>query len=638
MAEDRPIAISSSNHLGPDEILRRTFATTRRGFDPTEVRTFLEEVARELSNATDREKALRGEVADAEERAANPVIDEETLTTALGTETARVLHAAREAAGQVLHKAEGEASELVERAERRESQARSDAERALADQASALQAERDEAHRQAQLEVSERIEAARLESEELMERTRTECKSMVQQAQELRTKVLTDLTSRRRVLHLQIEQLRAGRERLSEAIQDVRVSVDQIADDLLRAEDEARLAAEVAGRNAAERPDPDFDQMASEMEHHDPAAGSTDAKASRSRTTAKVAAAPEAVSEAETDGAAVVAESKVPVVEVPVVEAPAAEAPADSVLGAADVSEDDSSDDLTPGSGKERDIEVESLFARLRASGLSESSRPGAQIGQSQSDSAAEPSSNGSAGTGESKEVGGSESAGESEVEGATDEKRSPDLVRKDELLRPVIAGLSRRVKRALQDDQNDILDRLRSLGGWKEGVLPDMSEHTARYVEASSEMLKEASRAGVTFVGVSIDKAKSTDEVAQKFATELVGPLRRRLEQDCPSVDPTDEAALIEHVGAAFREWRGDRTERLAGDYAIEAFSMSVTAEAPRDKTLSWVVDDEGSPCADCEDNALADDVKPGEAFPTGHHYPPVHAGCRCLLVVSTT
>ena len=78
---------------------------------------------------------------------------------------------------------------------------------------------------------------------------------MVQQAQDLRTKVLTDLTNRRRVLHLQIEQLRAGRERLSETIQGARQSVDDIADELIHAEDEARLAAEAAGRTAAGLPD-----------------------------------------------------------------------------------------------------------------------------------------------------------------------------------------------------------------------------------------------------------------------------------------------------------------------------------------------------------------------------------------------
>ncbi len=56
---------------------------------------------------------------------------------------------------------------------------------------------------------------------------------------------------RRRVLHSQIEQLRAGRERLAETIGDVRTAVDHITDELFRAEDEARLAAEEAGRQAA---------------------------------------------------------------------------------------------------------------------------------------------------------------------------------------------------------------------------------------------------------------------------------------------------------------------------------------------------------------------------------------------------
>ena len=78
---------------------------------------------------------------------------------------------------------------------------------------------------------------------------------MVEEAQGLRARVLADLSKRRKVLHAQIEQLRAGRERLSETVQDVRRSVDTIADELFAAEDNARLAAEAAGRQAAARPD-----------------------------------------------------------------------------------------------------------------------------------------------------------------------------------------------------------------------------------------------------------------------------------------------------------------------------------------------------------------------------------------------
>ncbi len=153
MAEDRPIAISSSGRLGPDEVARHTFGTARRGFDPAEVRAFLEDVARELSAGLDREQLLRKDAADADERAAHPVLDEETLTTALGQETARVLHAAHEAASDMLNRARSEAADLVAAAESRESQARADAEKASAEQAAALQTERELAHRQAEQEA-----------------------------------------------------------------------------------------------------------------------------------------------------------------------------------------------------------------------------------------------------------------------------------------------------------------------------------------------------------------------------------------------------------------------------------------------------------------------------------------------------
>jgi DivIVA domain-containing protein len=135
MADDRKIAISSSNHVGPDEVARHTFATSRRGFDPAEVRAFLEEVARELSAAHEREEQLEKDIMEAEHRAAHPVLDDETLTTALGQETAQVLRAAHEAASNLLKKAEAGAAELVANAERRDTQSRADAERASAEQA-----------------------------------------------------------------------------------------------------------------------------------------------------------------------------------------------------------------------------------------------------------------------------------------------------------------------------------------------------------------------------------------------------------------------------------------------------------------------------------------------------------------------
>ena len=34
------------------------------------------------------------------------------------------------------------------------------------------------------------------------------------------------------------------------------------------------------------------------------------------------------------------------------------------------------------------------------------------------------------------------------------------------------------------------------------------------------------------------------------------------------------DEGVVAEHVGSAFREWKGERIERLAGDHVVAAFS----------------------------------------------------------------
>ena len=120
---------------------------------------------------------------------------------------------------------------------------------------------------------------------------------------------------------------------------------------------------------------------------------------------------------------------------------------------------------------------------------------------------------------------------------------RPLELVRRDELLGPVIAGLARRVKRALQDDQNDILDRLRSQGGWKEGVLPELSEHTARYVEASKEMLAEAARAGC-HVRWRVDRARRGrgrrgSELATRWSFRCGAGSKRTVRPSTPPTTP---------------------------------------------------------------------------------------------------
>jgi hypothetical protein len=401
--------------------------------------------------------------------------------------------------------------------------------------------------------------------------------------------VLSDLTRRRRVLHTQIEQLRAGRERLAETITEVRHTVDRVTDDLLRAEDEARSAAEAAGRQAG----------------HD------------------------ALDDVALDQP------------VPAAEGPVAE---DVAPGAASLPETEEPDDAALDDRRQQ--AVEDLFARLRAEQMPSRADEGITVlgpippisagGGSTlpSGAAAQVSTEETAPRRPEPEVG---SGGlPAAAEGAEEPEKEPDplLARRDELLGPVATGLARRLKRALADDQNAILDRLRGASAWSDDVLGSEEEQERRYVQAAQAQLLEARQAGATFAGGAIDGAPVVEGEAMALSKAIVAPLRRRLLEKSAGVEAGDEAVMADHVGSAFRDWKGQRMERVAADHAHHAFWETVVSVTGSGAKLRWVVDDDGVQCPDCDDNALAGPLARGETFPTGHVHPPAHPGCRCLVV----
>ena len=76
---------------------------------------------------------------------------------------------------------------------------------------------------------------------------------------------------------------------------------------------------------------------------------------------------------------------------------------------------------------------------------------------------------------------------------------------------------------------------------------------------------------------------------------------------------------------------------EAGAGPGIAAGVAMAVFGATPDATPLRWVVDDDGGPCPDCDDNALAGPTPKGQPYPTGQPHPPAHAGCRCLLVPDT-
>src|SRR5664279_4355130 len=603
MPEERRMTITSSPHLAPDDVARHTFASVRRGFDTDEVRDYLESIAIALRGVADRERQLLQELAESEHRAANPVLDEPTLTAALGLETARVLHSAHEVAAELVAKADAEANRLRAEADQETGQDRARAGALVAEQTARAEAEVNDLRQRTDQQVSAALESARHEAEEVLAQAREECRAMVDEAQQLRARVLADLSRRRKILHAQIEQLRAGRERLAETINDVRRSVDVIADDLFTAEDDARLAAEAAGREAVSRPDEGTPEelaavlLADEAEVAADLAPS-DGTAVDARSGEEEASAAGDLVEAG-DGGATAATEALPA-EAPLAEVPPAKS-------------------------------VDALFAKIRAAREEpgDDDQPHAPGGEAAG--AVEP--------GPEPEGAGPEGAGEGPGD-EPPEERNPLAVRRDELVSPIITALARRLKRTLQDNQNDLLDRLRSSGShWSLDLLPEEIEHIDSYATAALPALEQASEAGATFAGTGPSDGPNADVllgVAHDLAESVVGPLRRRLSAGDGLAD-AEESVVAEYVGSAFREWKGERIERLAGDHVVAAFSLGTISaiEGEKSAQLEWVaVPGTGdAPCPDCEDNGLNGSQRPGEAFPTGHAHPPAHPGCRCLL-----
>ena len=634
------MSISSSSHLAPDDVARHSFGSVRRGFDPNEVRAYLESIAAGLRGVAEREHQLLQELADAEHRAAHPVLDEPTLTAALGTETARVLHSAHEVATEMVAKSEAEANRLLTEAREEIQQHRVQTEARLAEQAAESEAAIEQLRDRTNHQVAAGLETARREADELLAESREQCRAMVDEAQGLRSRVLADLSKRRKVLHAQIEQLRAGRERLAETVQDVRRSIDAIADDLFAAEDNARLAAEAAGREALDRPDEGTPEelaallLAEETEaaarrelHEDGVDADADADAD-----ADVEAV-EVVEAAGTDAGSTVASSP----------ADADESPVDALFAKIRAAREEPDAERAPSEPQAQDEEE-----------TADEPGDGTEADGSESDGAVTADAEADATEKEATEADQPSAGSDDEVtreidhEGDADEppeERSPFAVQRDDLIRPIVTTLSRRLKRTLQDSQNDLLDSLRSNGSrWSTDLLPDGAEHLDAYSTAALPALEQALQAGVSFAGTGASSGPATDVllgIAHGLAESVVGPLRRRLSED-EGLGDAEESVVAEHVGSAFREWKGERIERLAGDHVVAAFSAGTIAavESEGSAQLEWVaVASSGDePCPDCEDNGLNGSQRPGDEFPTGHRYPPVHPGCRCLLALSAT
>ncbi len=594
------LAPISSSRLAAGDIARHSFAIVRRGFDADEVRAYLQTVSRALEAMEQQEQELRAAMAEAEERAAHPVVDEATLTSSLGQHSAQILRHAHEEAARIVAEAQESAAAFMRETQHQaeELQMRTEtasAERVVEVERLVASAEQEARAEQERIVADATAEEARIRaeasaySEAVVTRSKEEGRALLEQVQEARRRVLADLSTRRRALGMQIEQLRAARDEMAASVHGVRDKVDGIIDQLDRSEEEARAAALAVG-----------DQI---------------------RLHGLAEADGEDAGEVVVDVAGALHQ------------------------GGADA-DDAPTDPGAPGAAPS----VDELFARIRAG--SDSDLPGG--GGSGRAPAVTTTGETTAGETTTAEPAAGETAAEpAPFDGrAAEASEAPDALlgepgaaaagpdaeiigRRDELLTPIAAKLNRTVKRTLGDDQNRMLDLLRSTPSIDaDSLVGPEDAHLATFANAVVDQLGEAYAAGAIFGGAEAagsPKGDAVDQAATGLARAVTSMLRRRI------ADGSEEPGA--RVGAAFREWRGQRVERLAGDAATHTFSAGVAAAAAHgaDGKVRWVVTSAGG-CSDCEDNALAGALASSEVFPTGHAFPPAHSGCRCLVAPEGT
>jgi cell division septum initiation protein DivIVA len=276
-------------------IARRHFATVRKGYDPTEVRAFLHELS-EIVGRLQRGEAHqldRAERAEARAQLAEQ-LDEHRLVELLGAETARVLEAAREAAGDIRAKAEESAARMVRDAQDEAHTILEQAERDGADRRREIVSEAEALHRDAEAtlerrraegqeladEIRRAVETERermlaegqqaravaeADAERLRDTAREQGRQLIAEAQAVRERMLGDLARRRRTAKEQLERLNAARERLLAAYEVVRRTVDEATGELTVALPQAKLASESAARRVSEAPEPSVDELEAEL-------------------------------------------------------------------------------------------------------------------------------------------------------------------------------------------------------------------------------------------------------------------------------------------------------------------------------------------------------------------------------------
>jgi DivIVA domain-containing protein len=615
--------------LLPDEIAQQTFHQRLRGYDPGEVKAFLEAVAASARELTSRHEALHNRLLELGNRDLSAEFD------LISQDVGRILQDAREAAEGMRKRAAGDAETLQDEAQTAAVKLRTDAwmasEKLLQDSTKeagiiVAAAERDslaiigeaerEAHRRqsaVRRESEETIRAAKLEAERVLMDARTRSDELILDAgrkveaaetraetiDQRRTEMLADLENARQTIGNLEQEIEKRREALAgpspEEVESSTVKLLTTPD--REPADPAETTVWAEGHEVVKivRPPKRIVDPPSEPVDADAMA----AEVARLRSPAEAAGSPAEAAGSPTEAVGPPAEESVPT-------------EADATSQPPELTEEAGEPTVPPPRA-----DIDDLFARLRH--------------VEQETPAPDPTT---------------EEPTEDQPSQVTDaEPTSPvdpgeegdpfDL--RDRLLLPITNRVLRAVKRELTEAQNIALEELRIEAlSWE----PNAAILTERLVEPFEELLRDGYRAGRTAAAETTgtelegegDQRDDPAEWAGRLSATLTSAVSEALsDSHREGLGPRQLAASLSRV---YRSWRTDEAERKVRDIASGAYHRglidgfgSAGLSAAR-----WEVSGRG--CTTCREAAEAGAVALGSVFEDAVSEPPAHDDCGCTLV----
>ena len=628
------ISFSRPDPSSPAAVGSAAFPTSRRGFDQAEVRDFLKMVAAEMARLQERERFLESEMRAMQTRglSAPGRLDEETVTTLLGEEAARVLTAARDASTQIRDRAEESATRLV----------------------------KDAAEDAVRIRESAVLEAARIrddsgaDAESEIEMAKQQGRDMVNEAREYREKVLSELSRRRDAARSQIEQLLHGRDRLMNAFERARIASEDVIGGLTDAHDEPEFIVDLSPTTGpvpiinSEHPSVKVFDREEVIVEEEPTEIVSNVVIFDHESEAEVIS--------EEVSVEVIHEVQIvdvlhpvhtpsdiaPSVE-DVVSAEPAETPQTNVVSlfgrgrrSVDMPEIEIEVEIEKPAEKavvvptvKKDVvAVDDIFAKLRAGSTADVAANAATASEIVKDE--KPAVKTAAPKAEKK---------------AKAKPAAPvvDLARfeeRTEELSPVVVAMARKLKRVLADEQNTVLGHVRAKKTSLDidAVLGTEAEHSARYAVAVAEDSMAAASAGAKSVKAAGGSSRRVTQkaIAAHAVSSITAGLVAGFREDARIAigeAEGDREVLLGLIRDVYRSWKTERIDSHVDDIACSSYSHGAYLALEPGSKITWMAEPDTNCCSECEDNSLGGSVVRGDDFPTGHSHPPAHAGCRCLV-----